>query len=170
MKLVFAGTRGYIDGGSRRHRMHAALDIAYKKDRIRIDCGADWRGRIDEIRAAAIFVTHAHPDHADGLKDGAPCPVYATDQSWKIMDRCRIEDRRTVPLRTPIRIGEIRVSAFPVIHSTRAPAVGYRVGAGRVAAYSSMFGSLAAGNSVASPQKSQVRLTKYRRPNQSYWE
>jgi len=132
VKLLFAGTRGYIDGGSRRHRMHAALDIAYKKDRIRIDCGADWRGRIDEIRAAAIFVTHAHPDHADGLKDGAPCPVYATDQSWKIMDRWRIEDRRTVPLRTPIRIGEIRVSAFPVIHSTRAPAVGYRVGAGRV--------------------------------------
>jgi phosphoribosyl 1,2-cyclic phosphodiesterase len=133
VKLTFAGTRGYIEARTRRHRMHAALDVAYQKDRIRIDCGADWRSRIDDIRAAAILVTHAHPDHADGLKDGARCPVYATEESWKIMDGYPIEEpqRRPVYPRTPFDVGGIRIEAFPAVHSTRAPAVGYRIRAGR---------------------------------------
>jgi phosphoribosyl 1,2-cyclic phosphodiesterase len=135
MKLTFAGTRGCIEARTRRHAMHAALDVSYRKDRVRIDCGTDWHEHADSLSAAAVLVTHAHPDHAEGLKDGAACPVYATQESWEIMRDYAIEDRRWVSPRRPFRIGDIRFEAFPVIHSTRAPAVGYRVSAGRVTVF-----------------------------------
>lgn len=135
MKLTFAGTRGYIEAATRRHGRHAALDVAYYKRRVRIDCGLDWRGRTADLAAEAILVTHAHPDHAEGLRDGAPCPVYATEPSWEVMADYRIDDRRTIALREPFQVGEIRFEAFPVVHSTRAPAVGYRIEAGRVAVF-----------------------------------
>ena len=51
-----------------------------------LDCGADWLGRVVRLRPSAIVLTHAHPDHAAGLTDGAPCPVYATAETW---DRIR---------------------------------------------------------------------------------
>lgn len=47
-----------------------------------LDCGADWLGRVARLRPSAIVLTHAHPDHAAGLADGAPCPVYATAETW----------------------------------------------------------------------------------------
>ena len=135
MKIVFAGTRGYIESRNRRHFMHTSLDVSYLSDTVRIDCGADWLEQTDSIRAAAIAITHAHPDHAEGLKNGAPCPVYATEDAWETMASYPIEERRKVNLREPFQIGKIRFEAFPVIHSTRAPAVGYRVAAGRVSIF-----------------------------------
>jgi phosphoribosyl 1,2-cyclic phosphodiesterase len=135
MKLTFAGTRGFIEARTRRHAMHTALDVAYRKKRVRIDCGADWRGRVKSLAAAAIVITHGHPDHVGGLRDGAGCPVYATGESWEVMRGYPIEDRRRVTPREPFTVGGIRFEAFPVIHSTRAPAVGYRIGAGRVTVF-----------------------------------
>jgi phosphoribosyl 1,2-cyclic phosphodiesterase len=75
----------------------------------------------------AVVLTHAHPDHAAGLAQGAPCPVYATKQTWDLIDRFPIEDRHTLPLNKSLRIEGIRFKAVPVEHSVRAPAVGYRV-------------------------------------------
>lgn len=135
MKLTFAGTRGFIEARTRRHAMHTALDVAYKTDRVRIDCGADWRGLVTSLAATAIVVTHAHPDHAEGLRDGAPCPVYATQASWEVMRGYAVADRREVTAREPFDVGSIRLEAFPVIHSTRTPAVGYRISAGRVTVF-----------------------------------
>jgi hypothetical protein len=43
--------------------------------------------------------------------------------------------RRVVRPRRPTRIVGIGLEAFPVVHSTRAPAVGYRIEAGRVALF-----------------------------------
>lgn len=135
MKLTFAGTRGYIEVRTRRHARHAALDAAYLKKRVRIDCGADWYGQLEAVQAQAILITHAHPDHAAGLRGGAPCPVYATEASWEAMADYPIEDRKTVALREPFQVGGMRFEAFPVVHSTRAPAVGYRITAGRAAVF-----------------------------------
>lgn len=79
----------------------------------------------------AIVITHAHPDHAFGLQDGAPCPVYATAESWEDMQNYPIQKRYNIVPRQKIKIGGISFEAFPVDHSTNSPAVGYRVSAGR---------------------------------------
>lgn len=99
-----------------------------------VDCGADWRGRIGEVRPHAIVLTHAHPDHAFGLKDGSPAPVFATEEAWEAIAEYPIErgDRRVVEVRQPFEIGQLSFEAFGVEHSTRAPAVGYRITGGRV--------------------------------------
>ena len=51
-----------------------------------VDCGEDWLGNLDGLHLHAIVITHAHPDHAFGLKEGAPCPVYATQITWEETD------------------------------------------------------------------------------------
>ena len=96
-----------------------------------IDCGEDWRGALEEVRPHAIVLTHAHPDHASGLDGGAPCPVFATSETWAAIARYPIPDRRTIQPRRPVVIEGIGFEAFPVAHSVRAPAVGYRIRAGR---------------------------------------
>jgi phosphoribosyl 1,2-cyclic phosphodiesterase len=92
-----------------------------------IDCGADWRNALKSVAPSAIVLTHGHPDHAFGLAKGAPCPVYATKETWSLIDRYPLDDRRIVKPRAPFVIGGVRFEAFPVQHSIRAPAVGYRV-------------------------------------------
>jgi phosphoribosyl 1,2-cyclic phosphodiesterase len=131
MKLTFLGTRGEIEIRSRWHRRHSALLVEQDGARIMIDCGADWLHRVRAIAPTAIVLTHAHDDHAAGLAKGAPCPVYATAATWKVLHRLPILDRRIMPLRMAVRIGSVRFSAFPVMHSLRAPAVGYRVSSQR---------------------------------------
>jgi phosphoribosyl 1,2-cyclic phosphodiesterase len=96
-----------------------------------IDCGLDWRERLVRLRPWAIVLTHAHPDHAAGLRDGAPCPVYATEETWSAIRRYPIAEREVVEPRRPLVVGGMEFEAFPVEHSLRAPAVGYRVRAGR---------------------------------------
>ena len=101
--------------------------------RVLIDCGADWLGRVRRFAPAAIVLTHAHADHAAGLAKGAPCPVFATAETWSLIDRFPIDDRHLVRAKVPFRIGKLRFAAVPVEHSLRAPAVGYRVSHGRTA-------------------------------------
>lgn len=125
--MTFLGTRGEIEIHSRRHRRHSALLVEHKDNRIMIDCGADWLGRLRHVAPTAIVLTHGHPDHAWGLAKGAPCPVYATKATWSLLDRFPINDRHRMPLRRFVTIGGMRFMAFPVQHSIRAPAVGYRV-------------------------------------------
>jgi phosphoribosyl 1,2-cyclic phosphodiesterase len=135
MKLVFLGTRGYIDARNRRHRRHSALLVSYRSRRIMVDCGSDWEGELARASPHAIFVTHAHPDHAWGLRAGADCPVYATQESWEGMAGFPIDDRHAVSPRRPVRVEGMVLEAFPVVHSLLAPAVGYRITAGRVAVF-----------------------------------
>ncbi len=96
-------------------------------------------GRIGRTRykwdTEAIVVTHAHPDHAFGLKEGAPCPVFATEASWETIEDFAIKQRERMPHRQPIEIAGMTFESFPVLHFTRAPAVGYRISAGRVAIF-----------------------------------
>jgi phosphoribosyl 1,2-cyclic phosphodiesterase len=129
VELTFLGTRGEIKVRSRRHRRHSALLIEHRNARIMIDCGADWIDRLQAIAPTAIVLTHAHLDHAGGLAEGAPCPVYATVETHRLLDRFPIRDRRTVPVTRAVTIGGVRFKAYRVQHSIRAPAVGYRVSA-----------------------------------------
>lgn len=135
MKLKFLGTRGEIEIRTPRHRMHSSLEVSYRGHGVMIDCGADWLGRLPKLRPEAIVLTHAHPDHTGGLKNGAPCPVYATRETWCCLKRFPVVDRTSVSPRVPFQIHDIRFEAFEVEHSLRAPAVGYRITAGRRAIF-----------------------------------
>ena len=130
MDLTFLGTRGEIEKKRRRHRRHSALFVRQVDARI-IDCGADWRGRIETLSPSAIVLTHGHPNHAAGIADGAPCPVYATVETWQLIAAYPIAQRRIILHREPVKLNGIIIEAFPVEHSTRAPAVGYRISASR---------------------------------------
>ncbi|WP_119062353.1 MBL fold metallo-hydrolase [Dichotomicrobium thermohalophilum] len=131
MKLTFLGTRGYIEAANRRHRRHSALLVTYYDTDVMIDCGADWKGEFQEIGPDAIVLTHAHPDHAFGLQDGTDCPVYATAATWSSIEDYPIDNCTEVKPRVRFEIGGVNFEAFPVMHSLRAPAVGYRIEAGR---------------------------------------
>jgi len=135
MKLTFLGTRGEIDARTRRHRRHCSLLVEYRRRRVMIDCGEDWLGEISNVNPGAIVLTHAHPDHAMGLKRGAPCPVWATSETWGCVDEYPIDRsrRHVVEPEKKLRIEGIDFRAFTVEHSTRCPAVGYRIEAGRAA-------------------------------------
>jgi phosphoribosyl 1,2-cyclic phosphodiesterase len=132
MKLKFLGTRGEIENQTRRHRMHTSLMVSYRSANVMIDCGLDWLGKFERLRPNAVVLTHAHPDHAWGLKRGAPCPVYAPQKTWDELQHYPIKDRRVIDERTPKKICGIKFEAFPVEHSILSPAVGYRVSAGHV--------------------------------------
>ena len=92
MKITFLGTRGEIEARSRRHGRHSSALVSAVAGRgksahaVMIDCGFDWLELLDEVKPAAMVLTHAHPDHAWGLKNGAPCPVWATEETWKLIE------------------------------------------------------------------------------------
>jgi len=135
MKLTFLGTKGYIEPQTDLHGTHTSTLITYRGRSIRIDCGEEWLGRCDETRQQALFVTHCHPDHAWGLKAGCACPVYAPPEAREEMADWPIEDPRTIEHREAVELSGIRVECFPVQHSTRCPAVGYRISAGVVTVF-----------------------------------
>ncbi len=129
MTLTFLGTRGEIEARTRRHRMHTSLLVSYRVAHVMIDCGLDWLGKFERLRPSAIVLTHAHPDHASGLRHGSPCPVHAPQKTWQTLQNCTIQDRHLIKERTPTKICGITFEAFPVEHSILAPAVGYRISA-----------------------------------------
>jgi phosphoribosyl 1,2-cyclic phosphodiesterase len=135
MRITFLGTRGDIEARSRRHRRHSAAMIHHGGRRVMVDCGADWLGRGPALAPDAIVLTHAHPDHVDGLRAGAPCPVHASTETWQVIRRYPIEERRVLAPGVRAVVACIGFCACPVQHSLRAPAVGYRIDAGGAAAF-----------------------------------
>jgi len=135
MKLTFLGTRGEIEARTRRHHMHSSLLVSYRGADVMIDCGLDWLGKFECLYPAAIVLTHAHPDHAWGLQNGAPCPVHAPQKTWQTLKTCHIDDRHLIKELVPTKICGIAFEAFPVEHSILAPAVGYRISAGRACVF-----------------------------------
>ncbi len=133
MIITFLGTRGEIEPKSRRHRMHTAALISYRGKKVMIDCGTNWLGRFQKYRPHYIVLTHAHPDHAWGLKKGSPCPVWASKETWKLIHSYPIEKKKRHLLRPRhlTKIGGLQFEMFPVIHSLLAPAAGFRISAGK---------------------------------------
>src|SRR5436309_5516510 len=112
MTLTFLGTRGEIDLRTRRHRMHSSLLVTHRRSRVMVDCGLDWIDAVWKLRPNAIVLTHAHPDHAWGLRNGAPCPVYATRETWEGLTRFPIVNKQTLRERRGRTIEGIRFEAF----------------------------------------------------------
>lgn len=135
MKLTFLGTKGEVRETSRQHRLHTSTEVSYRGARVMLDAGLDWLDRLDEVRPHAILLTHAHPDHAHGLERGAPCPVYATMETFRELRHYPIAEPRLVEARKPMEVRGIVFEAFPVEHSITSPTVGYRVTAGRATVF-----------------------------------
>ena len=131
MRIQFLGTRGGIIARSQLHQWHSITLISSGNTRILIDCGLDWLGHLDEIKPKpqAVFITHAHPDHVGGLKNGCPWPVFASKETWETIKHCPIPEgqRFVCEHRQKIKIGNLTIEPFNVEHSLRAPAMGYRI-------------------------------------------
>lgn len=131
MRLTFLGTRAHIEAATRQHRRHSSMLVKGDGGRVMIDCGADWRRRVNSLKPDAIVLTHGHPDHAFGLKGGAPCPVHATEATWATIGDFPVAERHAIEIRQAFEVCGVSFEAFSVAHSTRCPAVGYRIIDGR---------------------------------------
>jgi phosphoribosyl 1,2-cyclic phosphodiesterase len=131
MKLTFLGTRGEIEARTPRHRMHSSLLVTHRGKKVMIDCGLDWLGKFQRLHPDAIVLTHAHPDHAWGLRRGTTCPVHAPKETWRTLPDYKVDHPHVIEDGVPTTICGITFQAFAVEHSILAPAVGYRISAGR---------------------------------------
>lgn len=129
---TFLGTRGYIEESSALHRMHSALMLSCGGKRLLLDAGETWAGRLRSLRPDWIAITHAHPDHSFGLAEGTDAPVYVSSESRKLLERYPVKRFRVFEAGSELRLGPFRVRPYDVVHSIRAPAVGFRVRAGGV--------------------------------------
>ncbi len=134
MELIFIGTKGNIEASSKKHKMHTSLLIKYHKTRLLVDCGLSWLNRFEAYNPSHILLTHAHPDHAFGLGKGALCNVWATKNTWDLINNFPIKPslRKIIKIEKKTKIGSIFVEAFALLHSINAPAVGYKIKCGRV--------------------------------------
>lgn len=135
MRLTFHGTLSSIEKGNARHARQSLLEVAHGGRSLLIDCGGDWLEGLPVPDPIALLVTHAHPDHVGGLAHGAPCPVYADAASWERIDGYPLRRRVLIRPRHPFYVAGIRCEAFALQHSPRAPAVGYRLQAGRASVF-----------------------------------
>lgn len=129
MKITFLGTRGYIKIKNKKHKMHTSTLFIFNKTKLLIDCGQSWKGKLKKINPDYIIITHAHPDHAFALEEGSFCPVYATKDTWKLIKGFPIKQqyKKILPKRKKIIINDFEITAYPVIHSIKAPAVGLKI-------------------------------------------
>lgn len=131
MLLRFYGTKGYVEESSPEHAGHSAFVLEEEGFRLLCDFGQNRKGMLSEIAPDAIFVSHAHPDHAWGLEEGTEAPVYASAVTHQITKNLPIGRRVVLEPGKEQRIGPLRLTAFPVVHSIRCPCVAARIRAGR---------------------------------------
>src|SRR6266498_3789735 len=96
VRLHFYGTKGYVEESSRAHAGHSAFTIETGGFRLLCDFGQNRKGLLKKIAPDAIFVSHAHPDHAWGLEEGTDIPVYASAITHEITAALSIENRVTL--------------------------------------------------------------------------
>lgn len=132
LQARFLGTRGYIEESSALHRMHSALLLSCGGRRLLLDAGENWKGRLRRLHPDWIAITHAHPDHAFALAEGTDVPVYASAASCERLAHYPLRRLRVFAPGRRLRLGPFQVWPYDVVHSIRAPAVGFRVRAAGV--------------------------------------
>jgi ribonuclease BN (tRNA processing enzyme) len=127
MLLRFFGTKGYVEEQSRAHHGHSAWTLEVAGFRLLCDFGQNRKGTLSKIRPDAIFVSHAHPDHAWGLEEATSVPVYASHVTHETTKDLPVSERRVLEPGRAARVGPFRITAFPVVHSVRCPCVAARI-------------------------------------------
>lgn len=127
MLLTFFGTKGYVEEASSAHRGHSAWTLETGGFRFLCDFGQNRKGMLSKIAPDAIFVSHAHPDHAWGLEEGTSVPVYASAVTHEITKDLPIERRVVLEPGRSVRVGPLALTAFPVLHSIRCPCIAARI-------------------------------------------
>jgi len=127
MRLHFFGTKGYVEEESEAHRGHSAFTLEAAGFRLLCGFGQNRQGMLAKIAPDAILVSHAHPDHSWGLKEGTGLPVYASAVTHEIMKDLPIPRREVLEPRRAAKIGPFRVTTYPVVHSVRCPCVASRI-------------------------------------------
>jgi ribonuclease BN (tRNA processing enzyme) len=137
MRLRFFGTKGYVEEKSRAHSGHSAFTVETEGFRLLCDFGQNRKGLLETIRPDAIFVSHAHPDHAWGLEEGTAAPVHASAITHELTAKFPIEKRVVLEPGRPVAAGPFRLTAATVLHSVRCPGIGVRLEVeGRTLVYS----------------------------------
>lgn len=130
MKLIFLGTRGEIKNRTEQHKRHTSLLVSHKNKKVIIDKGTDWLNEKYNFKPDAILITHAHPDHAGGLRNNEPCKVYASGDTIRILKNFSSLDIIQIDEEKSFTFNDLSFTAFGVEHSLIAPAVGFKITAG----------------------------------------
>ncbi len=133
MRIQFYGTKGFVEESSRAHQGHSAFVLEADGFRLLCDFGENRLGMLPRLRPDAVFVSHAHPDHARGLAEGTDRPVYASAVTHEITADQPLSDRRTLTPGRPVPVGPFRLTGFPVVHSVRCPCMAARIETGKLA-------------------------------------
>lgn len=110
--------------------MHSAVMLSCAGKRLLLDAGSTWTGHLSALHPDWIAITHAHPDHAFALEEGTGVPVYVSAKSYELLKHYPVKNFRVFEPDEELRIGPFRVRPYEVVHSIRAPAVGFRIRAG----------------------------------------
>ncbi len=127
MLLHFYGTKGYVEEESPAHRGHSGFVIESSGFRLLCDFGQNRKGLLEKIAPDAIFVSHAHPDHAWGLEEGTELPVYASAITHELTRDFSVRRRFVLEPGKSEKVGPWRLTGHPAVHSVRCPCVAARV-------------------------------------------
>ncbi len=127
MLLRFFGTKGYVDAASPSHAGHSAFTVEAAGFRLLCDFGENRRGSLAKIAPDAVFVSHAHPDHAWGLAEGTDVPVLASEATHALLSEFPIAKRVLSVPGVARTLGPFRLTTFDVVHSIRCPCIAARI-------------------------------------------
>jgi ribonuclease BN (tRNA processing enzyme) len=130
VQLTFYGTRGYVSESSKAHAGHSAFTLEAEGFRLLCDFGENRKGLLKKLRPDAVFVSHAHPDHAWGLWEGTDAPVHASAVTHELLRELPILRRVVLEPERAVAVGPFRLTPYPVKHSVRCPCVGARIEVG----------------------------------------
>jgi len=134
MKLKFIGTKGEIEEQTPQHRFHSSLLLEKQNFRLLIDHGL-LSPKLSRIKAKAILITHAHPDHFLWLKkdEDYQGKIYLTRETAKA---AKVSKNFVIIKKNHwFKLGPFKIFAYPVAHSLIAPAVGFKIKAKKTLVY-----------------------------------
>jgi ribonuclease BN (tRNA processing enzyme) len=126
MKVTFLGTKGFIESDNEAHKGHSATLFESGADKLLVDCGQSWaESDILEIHKPKwVLITHAHPDHCNGLTDKKGPKFYGNpDTVERLKDK--IKGIKSIPYDKSLKLGAFNVTPVKIFHSIEDPANGY---------------------------------------------